>query len=378
MKKKLTIAFVAITASTINSFMLKNINKLSNAYNILIFCNDVSLIKRKIPKNVSLIKINFKRKLNLTHDLVSFFKLLYFFIKYKPNLTISITPKAGLLTALSSYLAKVSYRIHYFTGQTWVTKKGLVRSVYKMSDRIIFNFSHHVLVDSFSQKTFLVSNNVISKKKSTVLLHGSVGGVDIKKFKYKKTNRNLLRKKLQILNNEFVFLYLGRMNKDKGVIDLIEAFKKIEKNYKIFLILVGPIEDYRIKRFTKKSKKIIFIGTTSNPEQWFSMADLLCLPSYREGFGSVVIEAGSCNLPSLGSRIYGINDAIVENKTGFLHKVGNISDIKKKMIFAIKNKKNLKIYGERARRRVEKKFEENLISQEFFKFINSRINLKNN
>ena len=374
MKKEQTIALIAITASTINSFMLRHIEILSKDYNLLIFCNDTSLIRKKIPKNVLMININFKRQLNLIFDFVSFLSLLYFLIKYRPHLTISITPKAGLITAISSFIARVSYRIHYFTGQTWVTKKGFVRFIYKISDRIIFKLSHHVLMDSSSQKKFLISNNIISHDRSTVLLHGSVGGVNTKKFKYKKTTRDLLRKKLQISKNDFTFLYLGRMNRDKGIIDLIKAFQKIKNFHNVILVLVGPIEDEYIKNFIKKNKKVIYAGETLNPEKWFSMADILCLPSYREGFGSVVIEAGSCNLPTLGSNIYGITDAIVKNQTGFLHKVGSISDIKKKMLFVIKNRKLLKKYGQRARKRVKKKFEENLISEKFLEFIKSRIN----
>jgi glycosyltransferase involved in cell wall biosynthesis len=374
MKKKQTIALIAITASTINSFMLRHIEILSKNYNLLIFCNDTSLIRKKIPKNVLMININFKRQLNLIFDFVSFLSLLYFLVKYRPHLTISITPKAGLITAISSFIARVSYRIHYFTGQTWVTKKGFVRFIYKISDRIIFKLSHHVLMDSSSQKKFLISNNIISHDRSTVLLHGSVGGVNTKKFKYKKTTRDLLRKKLQISKNDFTFLYLGRMNRDKGIIDLIKAFQKIKNFHNVILVLVGPIEDEYIKNFIKKNKKVIYAGETLNPEKWFSMADILCLPSYREGFGSVVIEAGSCNLPTLGSNIYGITDAIVKNQTGFLHKVGSISDIKKKMLFVIKNRKLLKKYGQRARKRVKKKFEENLISEKFLEFIKSRIN----
>ena len=147
MKKKQTIALVAITASTINSFMLRHIKILSKDYNHLVFCNDTSLIKNKVPKDVLLTNINFKRKLNLIIDFISFLTMLYFFIKYKPNLTISITPKAGLITALSSFIARVSYRIHYFTGQTWVTKKGFVRFIYKTEDQIIFNLSYHFLMD---------------------------------------------------------------------------------------------------------------------------------------------------------------------------------------------------------------------------------------
>ena len=289
-------------------------------------------------------------------------------------MTISISPKAGFITSLSSFVARVQYRIHWFTGQIWVTKKGPIRFFYKILDKIIFYFSHHVLVDSDSQKKILISNNIITNKKSTVLLNGSVGGVNIRKFKFKRTHRDLLRKQLKISKNDFIFLYLGRINRDKGIIDLIKAFKKIENFYRTFLVLVGPIEDINIKNYIKNNQKIIYAGETSVPEKWFSAADILCLPSYREGFGSVIIEAGSCNLPTLGSNIYGIVDAIEKNQTGFFHEANNIADIKNKMIFIIENKKLVKKCGQKARKRVHNKFEENLFGKKFLEFINSRIN----
>ncbi|MDA9665510.1 glycosyltransferase [Candidatus Pelagibacter sp.] len=374
MKKKNTIALVSTTASSISSFMLGNIKKLSSHYNLVIFCNNAVSLKKLVPKKVLLTNINFKRKPNLIADLISFCKLVYFLIIDKPNLTISISPKAGFITSLSSFVARVQYRIHWFTGQLWVTKKEPFRFFYKMLDKIIFYFSHHVLVDSNSQKKFLISSNIITNRKSTVLLNGSVGGVNIKKFKFKRSNRNSLRKKLKISKNDFTFLYLGRINKDKGIIDLIKAFKKIENFYRTFLVLIGPIEDINIKNFIKKNKQIIYVRETLVPEKWFSVADILCLPSYREGFGSVIIEAGSCNLPTLGSNIYGIVDAIEKNETGFLHKAGNVADIKNKMIFAIENKKLVKKYGQKARKRVQNKFDENLVGKKFLEFINSRIN----
>ena len=374
MKKKATIVLIATTYLTIRSFMLRNIRELNDHYNILIFCNNAISLRKLVPKKVLLTNINFKRKPNLISDLSTFFILLYYMIKFRPNLSISISPKAGFLTALSSFIARVPYRIHWYTGQLWVTKKNFPRFFFKILDKLIFYFSNHVLVDSFSQKKFLILNNIISKKKSTVLLNGSVGGVNIKKFKFLKTNRSFLRKKLNIEKNNFIFLYLGRINKDKGIIELIEAFKKVERYHKVFLILIGPIEDNYFKNLIIKTNKVLYAGETKNPERWFSVADILCLPSHREGFGSVIIEAGSCNLPTLGSNIYGITDAIHDHQTGFLHKVRSVSDIKKKMLFAVRNKKLLKRYGMRARIRVEKKFNENLISKKLLEFINSRIN----
>lgn len=374
MKNKPKLALVATTTHTINSFMLEHIKKLSKHYIIFIYCNNAILLKKLVPKNVILTHINFKRKPNLIIDFWTFTVLLFFFLKNRPQLTISLSPKAGFLTALSSFISRVSYRIHWFTGQVWVTKKGFAQTFYILLDKIISKLSHHVLVDSHSQKKFLLSKKIISKNKSSVLFNGSVGGVDINKFKYKKINRNLLRKKLKISKNNFVFLYLGRINKDKGVIDLIKAFKGVQKTHNVFLVLVGPIENYDIRNYNKKDKKIIFIGKTLSPEKWFSMADILCLPSYREGFGSVVIEAASCNLPTLGSRIYGVTDAIVKNQTGFFHKVGNINDIQKKMLFIIKNKKLLGKYGRAGSKRVKKDFEKKMMSQKLLEFINFKVN----
>ena len=159
MKKKLTLVLVATTAYTINVFMLNNIKKLSKHYNLLIFCNNALSLKKLLPKNIVLNDINFKRQPSPIIDLITFLKLLSLLIKNKPDLTISISPKAGFITALSSFISRVPYRIHWFTGQVWVTKKGFIRNFYKILDRIIFNLCHHVLVDSHSQRKFLLLNN---------------------------------------------------------------------------------------------------------------------------------------------------------------------------------------------------------------------------
>ena len=160
----------------------------------------------------------------------------------------------------------------------WITKKGFICIFYKFLDRIISHLSHHVLVDSYSQMKFLLSKNIIRKSKSSVLWNGSVGGVNLNKFKFKKKKRDILRRKLKIAKNDFIFLYLGRINKDKGVIDLIEAFESLQESYKMFLILVGPMENDYIKEHINKNKKIYYIGKTLSPEKWYSMADILCLP----------------------------------------------------------------------------------------------------
>jgi len=373
MNKKRKIILIANTYNFFNSFMLNNIEQLSKKNELFICCNNAIKLKKKIPKNVSLININFRRGLSIFHDLFLFLFTLFFFLKQKPNISISFTPKIGFMVALASFIARTPNRVHWFTGQIWARSKGLSRIFFKLIDKLIFFLSCCVLIDGHSQRNFLIKEKVVSKKKSFVLNKGSVGGVNILKFRHNEQKRIKLRKYHSIDKNSFIFLYLGRINKEKGIIELTKAFKEIEKNKNILLVFVGKIEDKKLKNLFKNNKKILYFEYTTKPEDWFSFSDILCLPSHREGFGTVVIEAASCGIPSLCSNIYGLKDAIVKNKTGFLHNVEIRMNIKRKMLYIINNKKLVKKYGKLAKIRVLKDFEQNLITKKLLRFINSNI-----
>ena len=371
MNKKSKIALISNTPNFFAAFTLKHIKQLSKKYNLFICCNAPDKLKKIIPNNVSLINLNFKRNISFFHDIVSFLLTLFFFLKERPKLSISFTPKIGLMVGIVSFIARTPIRIHWFTGQIWANKEGFTKIILKSIDKIIFFFSHSVLIDSISQRKFLIKENVVSIKKSIVFHKGSVGGVDIKKFQFNKQKRIQLRKKFSISKNTFVFLYLGRINKDKGIYELINAFKKIEKQNDVLLIFVGPVEDKKFINEFNNQKKILYFDYTKKPEDWFLLSDILCLPSHREGFGTVIIEAAACGIPSLCSDIYGLHDAIIKRKTGFFHKVGSINDIKKKMLYIINNKKLTKRYGILARKRVLKDFEQSILTKKLSKFISS-------
>ena len=373
MNKRFKIVLISNTSNFFNVFMLNHIKQLSKKYDLFICCNDADRLKKKIPSNVSLININFKRSISLFHDIAAFFITLFFFLKKRPNLSISFTPKIGFMVAIASFIARTPNRIHWFTGQIWAKKKGFVRMFYKLIDRLIFSLSHNVLIDSFSQRNFLIIEKIVLSNKSHVLHKGSVGGVDVIKFRFNKQKRIRLRKQYSISKNTFVFLYLGRINKDKGIAELIEAFQKIKKNLDILLIFVGTIEDTKLTHLLKNKKKILYFNYTNRPEDWFSTTDILCLPSHREGFGTVVIEAASCTVPTLCSNIYGLRDAVIDNKTGFFHEVGSIDDIKKKMLYIIKNKKLVKNYGISARKKILTDFEHSVVTKKLLSFIDSNI-----
>ncbi len=371
MENKPKIFLISNTANFFSSFALKHIEELSKEYNLFVCCKNSFHLKELIPNNVTLININFKRGISLFNDIATFITTLFFFFKERPNFSVSFTPKIGFIVLIASFITRTPNRLHWFTGQIWASKKGIAKLILKSVDKFIYFLSHKVLIDSISQRNFLIKHKVVSAKKSIVLNKGSVGGVNIKKFKFNNKIRNKLRKKLSINKSTFIFLYLGRINQDKGINLLLKAFKKISKENDVLLIFVGSIEDQVFRSKFKNQKKILYFNYSKNPEDWFSVADILCLPSYREGFGTVIIEAASCKTPALCSNIYGLKDSILEGKTGFFHKVGSIDDIKKKMLYILSNKKLIKKFGISARKRVVKDFNQSLITKKLLKFINS-------
>lgn len=313
-----------------------------------------------LDKSISVHSIPIKRNISIIHDIKAFFLLLSFFRTEKFHVIHSVTPKAGLLAMSAGFFANIKCRFHTFTGQVWITKKGWKRYCLKSIDRLMACFTTFAFVDSKSQRDFLINEKILSSQKSTVLADGSISGVDIKRFSTNKQSRTKIRKELNIPENSIIFLFLGRLNVDKGVLDLVAGFKKIISKYPAFLLIVGPdetmIKKQMIDIIGEYKQNLLFVGYTDSPEEYMNASDIFCLPSYREGFGSVIIEAAAVGIPAIGSDIYGISDAIVDGQTGLLFKVGDINDLTKKMDFLASDMDMCKQFGENAKQRVHEKF----------------------
>lgn len=330
-KLKEKVCFVVSSSMTVNAFLQKPILKLSKYYEIFIILNfKVTDSLPGLDGIVTVLPVEIERKISPWKDLYTLWKIFCFCRSYNFKILHSITPKAGLLAMLAAFLAGIDTRIHTFTGQVWANRNGVVRFILKNLDRLIGFFATKILVDSPSQRQFLLDECVISAKKSNVLHKGSLSGVDLERFKFNSGIRANLRLQLGFSDKDIVFLFIGRLNRDKGVVDLAYAFSKVAESFpNIKLLIVGPDEENisnEINQITHScANQVRFIGFCHNPEDYMSSADVLCLPSYREGFGNVVIEAAAIGIPTIGSRIYGITDAVVDGETGLLFEVKNIS-----------------------------------------------------
>lgn len=368
------ICIVSTVGFVLDSFMLKHIESLRTIGEVTVVIGNNDSIKNDVKQEY--IKIG--RKINLMQDIKSLFELYKFFKVNDFDLVLSLMPKSGLLAMVASCFLKVDTRIHFFTGQVWATKKGFFRGLLKYMDKITVNCSTHIFVDSKSQKEFLLNENVLHKSKGFVLHEGSISGVDINKFQFNTDIRKELRKEYNFLDGEIVFTFLGRITKDKGILDLIDTFKKLFSKYSnIKLLILGPIEDIDLKSklhdFAKNENVVLELEYCKNPENILNVTDVLVLPSYREGFGTVVIEAASMGIPTIGSNIYGLTDAIIDNQTGLLHNVADVEDMFNKYSTIIDNRLKMKELGKNAYIRVHKDFRDDFISKKFLDFIEDKL-----
>ena len=273
-------------------------------------------------------------------DLLALIRLVRLFRRERFDLVHSIGPKTGLLTMPACWLAGVPNRIHIFTGQGWVNKRGWVRQVYKMADRLVVLCATQILVDSPSQRDFLVSEGILKQGEGIVIGHGSVCGIDGQRFHPDAYLRAAVREELNISAEQTVVLYLGRLNRDKGILDLAVAFADIaSRRGDVVLLLVGAEEDVTFAQVQEicaaQRGQLRRVSFTPCPERYMAAADIFCLPSYREGFGQVIIEAAAAGLPTVASRIYGITDAVDDGKTGLLFPAGDVAMLGKNMLTLI-------------------------------------------
>jgi glycosyltransferase involved in cell wall biosynthesis len=327
------IVIVSAVPETILAFMSKHLQALTGEYLTYAVCSNANSIpaERLIP-DVKYIDISIERKISPLRDLLSLFKLIQFFRFHQFTLVQSITPKAGLLSMLAAWICRVPIRVHVFTGQAWITRSGFSRWYLKSFDRFIATLATSLLADSPSQKQFLVDEGIVSARDIQVLADGSVCGVDNLKFKPNADAKKEIRAQLAIPEEATVALFIGRIKRDKGVLDLASAFGGLDSSFNsLYLVFVGPDEDALREQIlhlvSLGRSQVRFVGHVNNPEEFIAAADFLCLPSYREGFGLVAIEAAAVGIPTLASRIYGITDAVIDGVTGLLHEPGDLAGI---------------------------------------------------
>ncbi|MFZ1873490.1 MAG: glycosyltransferase family 4 protein [Chania sp.] len=314
-------------ATPLRVFMGPHIEALAKEYEVVLICNgEASEFGNLLGEHVSFVRYPIQRNISFWKDFQCVLWLHRFLRAGDFTVVHTLMPKSGLLGMLAARLAGTKHRFHSFTGQVWATRTGIMRGVLKAMDKLLCACATRLLTDSASQLDYLVEQGIVTRQHIKVLADGSMSGVDLGKFDRNTTVRQEIRTKLGITQDAIVFLFLGRVTAEKGISELLDAFIGVASRIAdAHLMIVGPSEaDYEQSLENARNVtngRVHRIGFTTSPENYMSAADIFCLPSYREGFGTVIIEAAAAGLPTIASRIYGVTDAVVEGKTGLLHKV---------------------------------------------------------
>lgn len=373
MKRK-KICFIISTPLTVKAFLVNHIIALNQNYDIYLIANldayDSSFLEKLPIKHIKDIKI--VRSISPFYDSLAIVKLYDYLKKEKFDAVHSVTPKAGLLGMVASNSAKIKNRFHIFTGQVWATKKGIMKILLKFIDKIIVKNSTQILVDGEPQRKFLINEGIVLEKKSIVLGKGSISGVDTNQFFLSVMESQIVRKELAIHDSEVIFMFLGRLKEDKGIKELASAFNLLSNKYKdVTLLIVGEDEEqlknYILDSVSNKSKVIVY-GATTEPRRLLQVADVFCMPSHREGFGTSVLEASLMGKPIVCSDIYGLADTIIDNVTGIRHKVKDSQSLFLSMEKLYLNELDRKKMGKNARNYVLNNFESDMISNEWLRF----------
>ncbi len=366
------ICYVATVPDVIHSFLRGHINAAAKKWPVAVITHPTHAALLA-DLDVRFIPLLIRRKVSPWHDLLALLKMTLLFRREKFDLVHSIMPKTGLLAMLAGLLAGVPIRMHTFTGQVWANKRGWKRSALKLFDRLTVAFATHVLVDSPSQRDFLVSEGVLKPGKAIVIGHGSICGVSADRFHPDSELSSAVRTELKIAPEQTVILFLGRLNRDKGIIDLATAFADIAaRRLDVILVLVGAEEDVPFARVQAicgiHRERLRRVSFTPRPERYMAAADIFCLPSYREGFGQVIIEAAASGVPTVATRIYGITDAVEDGNTGTLFEAGDVDALTAKLSELIEDGALRQRMGEAARVRALALFESEKITAELMRF----------
>lgn len=330
------ICFVTTVSMTLKAFVIETAKYLheTGGYDISFICDHDQAFADSLPEYIHYYPVSMKRGISLG-GIKACREIKKIFKREKFDLVQYSTPNASLYTALAAKSAKIPVRLYCQWGIAYVGMHGLKRKIFKVVEKLVCKYSTRIEPDSFGNLHFSHSEKLYGPEKSGVIWNGSASGVNLSKFdiSQKGTWRTAIREKLGLAEDAFVYGFVGRVNRDKGINELFAAFQTtLQTHPNTYLMLVGGEEisegvDVSLYEWAKKEPHVLFCGFTNVVEQYLSAMDVYILPSYREGFGSGVIEAEAMGVPVIITDIPGPTDAMRKDETGLVVKKADIDTL---------------------------------------------------
>lgn len=355
-------------STSLNTFCRGTLRRLAQTYDVVaVSTPDDELHEMAQREGVRVVGVAMRRPISPLHDLRSLLRLIRVFRRERPDMVHSITPKAGLLSMIAAWVCRVPVRLHTFTGLVFPTATGLKKKILMLTDRITCACATHIVPEGEGVKNDLI-NYGITRKPLRVLGYGNVRGVDMQH--YSRTPEVMAAAQPIMRSGVFTFVFVGRVVRDKGINELVEAFVRLHQAEPATrLILVGWFEDNldpvsdQTKQAIERCDAIEAVGSQSDVRPWLAAADALVFPSYREGFPNVVIEAGALDLPSIVTDINGSREIIVHGKNGIIVPPRNAQALLQAMTQFVQNPQATQAMAANARQMIASRFEKSFVEQ---------------
>lgn len=379
MKNKI---FIVSTTSTFFNFFKGQLKFLSLTYDITLLSKDTSNSLNTIAnrENVNCKEVIIEREISLFKDFRALLLLSYLFIKNKPDMVWGNTPKGSFLSILAAYIARIRVRQYMCHGLRYQSESGIKKKILVLMEKITCQLATQVVCVSFGVREQLIKDKIASSKKAIVIGDGSCNGIDTEFFNsavVDKKKLSELRNELGLTDNDFVFIFIGRVVRDKGIGELLSAFKELSKERDdIRLVVVGKIEKHNAISqenldVLTNNKYIHYLGKQNDIRPFLAISDTLILPSYREGFGVVLLEALSMGLPIIASNIIGCSDIVEPNVNGLFCERGNIESLIQVMNKVILDEKFRYTLQVNARESILKKYSKSKVWDNYLEYYKS-------
>lgn len=368
MDKKIKLCALTTISKTMDWFVVDSMRNLEkNGYDITLVCNMDEEFIEKNKDYAKCVPLAMSRGASVTDLVKSILWLRSFFKKEKFDIVYYTSPNASMYASIAAKLAGVKTRVYSQCGLRYVSFGGIKRTIFKFVEKITCVFSTHVRAQSPKNMQFAIDEGLCKSDKISVIGIGGTTGVDLKEcrsFDHNQVKKDL-RDKYNIPQNAFVFGYVGRINADKGINELITAFTNISKEKEdAYLALVGMIDDTNPitpenMKIAEENPRIVMTGNVPKEEVYPHMAmfDVLTHPTYREGFGKVLQEAMGVNIPIITTDVPGPSEVIENNVSGILCKVQDPEDLCKKMELLYNNAELRESFRKAGKERAEKYFD---------------------
>lgn len=272
--------------------------------------------------------VEMPRRVTPWRDVFALLKLVRLLRRIRPQIVHAHTPKGGLLGMLSAWIARIPVRIYHMHGLPFVTATGWTRWLLMRSEQVSCGLADQVLCVSSSARALAVEAGLCRADKVTVLLQGSINGVDaLNRFNpanVPPSARNGTRLKYGIPADATVVGFIGRIVRSKGIVDLAKAWERLRADFPaLHLLLVGPLEPQDpipgdVEASLRKDSRVHLIGEEWDTPALYAAMEVLVLPTYREGLPGVLLEAAAMQVPVVATSVTGCVDVVEDGITGLL------------------------------------------------------------